>query len=128
MTNANERRDLGERGEALAWNFLRKQGYSLLEKNYRTRWGEIDIVARQEGAVVFLEVKTRRNQLFGAPEEAVNWRKRQKLVQLAQGYLQTKGLENQPARFDILSVTWDGMGEPSFSLITDAFRMDEVGA
>ena len=118
-------RELGERGEALAWNFLRKLGYKILEKNYRTRFGEIDLVAQKEGVIVFLEVKTRRDTRFGRPEEAVDWRKRRKLVRIAQAFLQTQGLENRAARFDILSVSWDGRGEPRFSLLEDAFTMEE---
>jgi putative endonuclease len=121
----NRALELGQRGEALAWNFLRKQGYTILEKNYRTRFGEIDLVAEKEGVIVFLEVKTRRDHRFGAPEEAVEWRKRQKLVRVAQAFLQTKGLEEKEVRFDILSVTWNGVDEPRFSLFQDAFIAEE---
>ena len=117
---------LGKRGEALAWNFLRKQGYAILEKNYRTRFGEVDVVARKQGVLVFLEVKTRRDSRFGSPLEAVDWRKRQKLSRVAEAFLQEKGLENSPARFDILSVMWDGRGEPQFSLLEDAFTLEEA--
>ena len=116
---------LGERGEALAWNFLKKQGYSLLEKNYRTRFGEIDVIASLHGAIVFLEVKTRRNDRFGLPEEAVDWRKRQKMIRVAEAYLQTKRIENREARFDILSVIWDGTSEPHFQLLENAFALEE---
>lgn len=116
---------LGARGEALAWNFLRKRGYSILEKNYRTRFGEVDIIAEKEGVVVFLEVKTRRDHQFGFPEESVDWRKREKLTRVAEAYLQTSRLEHRPARFDILSITWDGRSEPCFSLIEDAFTIGE---
>ena len=115
---------LGQRGETLGWNFLKKQGYALMEKNYRTRLGEIDVVARKDQTVVFIEIKTRRDTRFGLPEEAVDWRKRQKLSRLAESYLQEKGLEDQPVRFDILSITWDGMREPQFSLLEDAFTLD----
>ena len=117
---------LGKRGEALAWNFLRKQGYSILEKNYRTRLGEVDVVAKKQGVLIFFEVKTRRDQRFGLPLEAVDWKKRQKLARVAETYVQSKGLENRAARFDILSVTWDGTGEPQFSLLEDAFSVEEA--
>lgn len=117
---------LGERGEALAWNFLKRQGYSILEKNYRTRFGEIDVIARKKDVLVFLEVKTRRSHAFGLPLEAVDWKKRQKLIRVAEAYLQAKRLENRAARFDILSVTWDGRSEPDFSLLEDAFMMGEA--
>lgn len=117
---------LGKRGEALAWSFLRKHGYSILEKNFRTRFGEVDIIAEKEGVLIFTEVKTRRNNNFGSPEEAVDWRKRQKLSRVAEAFLQARGLENQPARFDILSVIWDGTSEPQFSLLEDAFSIEEA--
>ena len=116
---------LGERGEALAWNFLKKHGYRLLEKNFRTRLGEMDVIAEKDGTIVFIEVKTRRHHHFGTPEEAVDWRKRRKLVQVAQAFLQSKRLEDRAARFDVLSVTWDGEGEPAFFLLEDAFALEE---
>lgn len=115
---------LGERGEALAWGYLKKQGYSILEKNYRTRFGEIDVIASRHGVIVFLEIKTRRNHHFGLPEEAVDWRKRQKMIRVAESYLQTKKIENREARFDILSVTWDGTEEPRFVLLENAFTLE----
>ena len=117
--------ELGKRGEALAWIFLRKRGYSILEKNFRTRFGELDVVAEKNGTLVFLEIKTRRNDLFGSPAEAVNWKKRQKMSRAAEAFLQKKGLENRPARFDILSILWNGTGEPEFSLLEDAFSLGE---
>lgn len=116
---------LGQRGEALAWNFLRKRGYSILEKNYRTPFGEIDIIARKGSVTVFLEVKTRRDHRFGFPAESVDWRKQQKMIRVAEAYLQAKGLENRAARFDILAITWDGKSEPDFSLLEDAFAIGE---
>lgn len=117
---------LGPRGEGLAWNFLRRQGYTIVERNYRTRYGEVDVVARQGETLVFLEVKTRRDLRLGRPEESVDWSKRQKLIRVAQSYLQAHDLEDRPARFDVLSILWDGTGEPEFSLIQDAFMVDEV--
>ena len=115
---------LGERGEALAWSYLKKQGYSIREKNYRTRFGEIDVIASRQGTLVFLEIKTRRNHNFGLPEEAVDWRKRQKMIRVAESYLQKKKIENREARFDILSVTWDGVEEPHFVLLENAFTLE----
>ena len=116
--------NLGPRGEALAWNFLRKQGYSILEKNYRIRLGEIDVIARKKEWIAFIEVKTRLDHQFGTPGESINWRKQRKLTRVAQTYLQAKGLENQPSRFDVLSITWNGTGEPVFDLLEDAFTVD----
>lgn len=121
----NDLQEWGARGEALAWNFLMKHGYSILEKNYRTRFGEVDVIAEKRGTLVFLEIKTRRNESFGLPAEAVDWRKRQRLSRSAEAFLQAKRWENRTARFDILSILWDGLREPQFSLIEDAFALGE---
>lgn len=115
---------MGKRGEALAWNYLRKQGYFLLEKNFRTRFGEIDIIARKQGVVVFIEIKTRRDTSFGFPEEAVDARKQAKMIRCAQAYLQARGMEERPVRFDVLSVLWDGKHEPQFSLLEDTIMIE----
>ena len=120
----SDRLSLGPRGEALAWDFLRKQGYSILEKNYRTRSGEVDVIARKKEWIVFIEIKTRRDHQFGRPEESVDWRKRRKLTLVAQAYLQTKKLENRPSRFDVLSITWNGTDQPHFDLLEDAFTLE----
>ncbi|MBI4116088.1 MAG: YraN family protein [Candidatus Omnitrophica bacterium] len=117
---------LGPRGETLAWGFLKKKGYAILEKNYRARFGEIDLIAEKDGVLIFFEIKTRRNVRFGLPEEAVDYRKQQKLAQVAQSFIQTKGLENKAVRFDVLSIIWDGTEEPQFSLIEDAFTLDNA--
>ena len=117
---------LGPRGEALAWHFLKQRGYRILEKNYRTRFGEVDVVAEKDQSVVFLEIKTRRNHDFGRPEEAVDRRKQGKMARVAESYLQARGLGERAARFDILSVIWDGTREPEFSLIEDAFILEET--
>lgn len=82
------------------------------------------MIAQKEGVVVFLEVKTRRDTRFGLPQEAVDWRKRQKLGRVAEAFLQSKRFENRPARFDVLSVIWDGTSEPQFSLLEDAFALE----
>lgn len=116
---------LGERGEALAWNFLKKMGYAILEKNYRTRFGEIDVIAVKDDSLIFIEIKTRRNHHFGLPAEAVDWRKRQKMIRVAESYLQQKKMENREARFDILSITWDGTTEPHFEILDNAFSLEE---
>ncbi len=86
-------RKTGERGEALAAKLLAKKGYEILERNYRTRYGEIDLVARRESTLVFVEVKTRRGTGFGDPLEAVTPRKRERVRMMAEQYLAKKGDE-----------------------------------
>ncbi len=115
---------LGGRGEGLAWGFLKKQGYKILEKNYRTKLGEIDVIASKKRTLVFIEIKTRRNHNFGLPEEAIDWKKRRKMIRAAEIYLQSKRLENKEARFDILAITWNGEEEPHFNLLENAFEIE----
>lgn len=100
----NNRHHLGITGEQLAQNFLAKKGYRILTTNYRSRYGEIDIVCLDGETVVFVEVKTRSSEKFGTPTEAVTFRKRTRLRQLAQMYLITHNLETYPVRFDVLSL------------------------
>jgi putative endonuclease len=103
--------DLGSRGERVAEKFMRKSGCKILMRNYvPRRGGEVDLVCRVRGKreLVFVEVKTRSSEEFGAPHEAVNWRKRQRLIQAANEWLE---LLNQPdviARFDIVEVLFAG--------------------
>jgi putative endonuclease len=93
----------GEIGEEKAARFLRRKGYKILTRNYRTRLGEIDIIAQKGGAVVFVEVKTRGRTDYGTPAEAVGARKRARLAAAAQEYLQWNGTD-APCRFDVVEV------------------------
>jgi putative endonuclease len=96
-------RTIGDKGEDIAIKFLKKQGYLILEKNYRTILGEVDIIAKDNETIVFVEVKTRTNLTFGYPFEAINNQKIQKLKKVALSYLKRHNL-NLPIRFDILSI------------------------
>jgi len=115
---------LGREGEDLAARFLTKKGYRILERNYRTRSGEIDLVALHDGAVVFVEVKTRTSDAFGAPELAVNPRKQQRMVKAALGYLKYKKLHQVPCRFDVVAITT--AAEQEVEHIQNAFEMDRT--
>jgi len=101
------RKKLGNRGEKIAGNFLRKQGYQIIEKNYHSRLGEIDIVAREDESIVFVEVKTRRSTDFGLPEEALSYDKRRRLSKLALGYLAHRRIKDTNCRFDVVSILMD---------------------
>lgn len=101
------RKKLGNRGEKIAANFLRKRGYRIIEKNYHSRLGEIDIVARENDSVVFVEVKTRRSTDFGLPEEALSYDKRRRLTKVAMGYLAHRRIEDINCRFDVVSILMD---------------------
>ena len=113
-------RSSGAWGEELALRYLTRQGYTLVERNYRTRYGELDLVVRSGTTLVFVEVKLRRTTGFGDPLEAVTPRKQARIRSLAERYL----LDREPAfdtvRFDVVGILL-GKGPPSVRHIEDAF-------
>lgn len=113
--------NLGTAGEQLAARFLQKQGMKILERNVRTRLGEIDLVCRDGDTIVFVEVKTRSSNRYGSGSEAVGIRKQNRLVRLAQAYLGSRQLESTAVRFDVVSVQL-AAGQPSIEHIPGAFQ------
>ncbi len=101
-------RELGTIGERLAMEYLKAQGYKILEKNYRCSVGEVDIIAQDQDTIVFVEVKTRRNTFIAAPYESVGKHKQKKILEVAQCYLEEKDLVNHEIRFDVLSIVMRG--------------------
>src|SRR3989304_3575985 len=117
-----ERISKGKMGEDAAASFLAKEGYKIVERNFRCPLGEIDIVAIDKGVLVFVEVKTRSSNKFGLPEEAVNRRKQHQMTKAAQLYISRKKLFNSPARFDVVAVTISGENE-EVRVIRNAFEI-----
>ena len=115
---------LGREGEDRAAQFLKKQGYKILERNYRTPQGEIDLIALHRGEVVFVEVKTRTNEAYGAPELAVNPRKQQRMIKAALVYIKYKKLHQVPCRFDVVAI--NTAAEKEMDVIQNAFEMDRT--
>jgi putative endonuclease len=115
------RKVLGRYGEDRAAAYLSGKGYRILERNYSTRSGELDLIALHEGEVVFVEVKTRTNNAYGAPELAVNARKQGRMVKAALAYMRYKKLHQLPCRFDIVAISGDDV-----ELIRNAFEMDRT--
>lgn len=111
MLRTDYRVTLGKSGENYACLELERRGYAILERRYRTRAGEIDVIARDGEMLVFVEVKARRSARFGYPAEAVTASKQRRLVQMASFYILRKGLSNSRCRFDVVAVTF-GTGEP----------------
>jgi putative endonuclease len=113
---------LGKSGENYACLELERLGYAILDRRYRTRVGEIDVVARDGEVLVFIEVKARRSGRFGPPAEAVGRQKRDKLMQMASAYIFAKRLGNARCRFDVVSVMF-GTGErlPKVEIFKGAF-------
>ncbi|MGH9160106.1 MAG: YraN family protein [Vicinamibacteraceae bacterium] len=122
---ADPRGPLGESGEALACRELQRHGYAILERRYRTRGGEIDIIAEHRHALVFVEVKTRRSTSFGQPAEAVTWLKRRRLRALARDYLCHRRLGDRRCRFDVVTVLWPKDQRPTIEIIQNAFDAEE---
>ncbi|PKL51976.1 MAG: YraN family protein [Nitrospira bacterium HGW-Nitrospira-1] len=112
---------LGKEGEDMAADFLKKKGFGIIKKNYRTVFGEIDIIAKDKDIIVFVEVKTRTDNVFAHPFEAVNQKKRDKIRKVALCFMKTQKKEF-PARFDVLSITSD-RGETRIEHIKDAFEI-----
>ncbi|MBU1992458.1 MAG: YraN family protein [Patescibacteria group bacterium] len=104
-------KEIGNKGEELAEKFLRSNGYDILTKNYHTRIGEIDIVARDGAELVFTEVKTRTSQTFGLPQESVTKSKIRKLRQTALLYIAENNIKSSPFRIDVISIQLEKTGK-----------------
>ena len=103
MGGADSRKAIGRAGEEAAVRYLEQQGYTILERNFRLRTGEVDIIARDREYLVFIEVKTRTNNAFGSPFEAVDQSKQQRIARTALAYLAGQARE-MPVRFDVVAV------------------------
>ena len=114
------RAGLGNRGEELARRFLASKGFSILESNYRCRWGEVDIVARSGDELVFVEVRTRSGNAFGSPEESVTEGKARRLAETAQTFLQERGMEDAGWRIDLVAVRVDSRGNARINHLENA--------
>ena len=98
------RRETGTQYEERAAEYLISQNYQILERNYRIRSGEIDIIARDGTVLVFIEVKYRKNDESGNPLEAVDIRKQRKIIKVARYYLHQKKYGDVPCRFDVIGI------------------------
>jgi putative endonuclease len=111
---------LGKTGEDLACEELTRRGYAILARRYRTRRGEIDIIARDGPTIVFVEVKAREGHEFGEAAEAVTRLKRHRITQLALDYIMRHRLSDCPYRFDVVSIHFEA-GVPVVELFQNAF-------
>jgi putative endonuclease len=121
MPSPLARQILGKTGEDLAVRELERRGYAILARRYRTRFGEIDIVARDGETLVFVEVKARRTARCGTAAESVTRWKQRRIAAMALDYLAWAGRLDAPCRFDIVAI--DGIGSPGvrIALIENAF-------
>ncbi|MGQ9525096.1 MAG: YraN family protein [Armatimonadota bacterium] len=116
------RSKLGNTGERLALSCLASAGYTVLQTNFRCRFGEIDIVARDGDCIVFVEVRTRRGATVTCPAESIGPRKQERLVRAAAVYLSQHNLWEKPCRFDVVEVVLTTALPPHTSLLKDAFQ------
>jgi putative endonuclease len=119
MPHARQR--LGTEGESIAGGELEKLGYRVIERNYRTRFGEIDIVADDGGTIVFVEVKTKTSSDFGDPVEEVTLQKQRQIISMGEFYATYVLPPNTPCRFDVVGVDCS-VSPPAITIYKDAFR------
>ena len=113
----------GRLGERIAAEYLVGQHFEILEKNYRKSFGEVDIIAKDQGVLVFIEVKTRQASAYSSSAlEAVDPRKQRRLSRIAQTYLLSRRLDDAPARFDVIAIILNQKNQPdTIEHIRDAF-------
>jgi putative endonuclease len=105
-------RATGQWGETLAQGFLKEHGYQIVATNYHTHDGEVDIIVSKDDVLVFVEVRAKSSRTFGTPEESITTRKKQKLVKVAQSYVQTHDIQESSWRIDFIAVELDKHGNP----------------
>jgi putative endonuclease len=112
MSKRAARQGLGRTGERLAAEALIRRGYCIVEQNFRCSYGEIDLIAEDGHDLIFVEVKTRRGNTYGLPEEAVTIRKQHKIIQVASYYLDLHACSERSWRIDIVAVQLSEGGRP----------------
>ena len=123
------KKTLGTQGEQLAIRFLKKKGYKILQRNYRCKIGEIDIVCYDHGTIAFVEVKTRFSDKFGSPELSVTEAKKRQILKVALHYVAKKKIEDINLRFDVVSIFYPPTEKhPTITLFKNAFTKDELFA
>jgi putative endonuclease len=115
---------LGKFGEESAIDLLKTNGYRILARNYKTKLGEIDIIARDKDTVCFIEVKTRHSDRFGLPQEAISRSKQRHIAKVALVFLKENNLLDKRARFDVISIM-HSEDTSKLDLIKNAFELDQ---
>ena len=121
---SKEHLDLGKSGEELAAGLLKQNGYKIIARNYKTKLGEIDIIAEDKDTLCFIEVKTRKSDNFGLPQEAIFKHKQRQISKVAINFLKNNNLLEKKARFDVIAITYLEKDNPRLDLIKDAFELD----
>jgi putative endonuclease len=113
--------DKGKAGEDIAAAFLNARGYDIVERNHRNRMGEIDLILKRKGVLIFVEVKTRTSTAYGLPQEAVTGIKQEKIRKTALAYMQDNGLEDAEIRFDVVAIMLENGSGSRIQHIPGAF-------
>lgn len=113
--------NIGYVGENLARAYLLKKGYRILEQNYKVSFGEIDIIAEKNNCICFVEVKSRKSDKYGPPEEAITRHKQKKIIKVAQLYIKQKRTEDKYFRFDVIALIFDNHSLKDIKHIVNAF-------
>lgn len=116
----NAKISLGKFGESIAADFLKSKGYKIIDKNFRTRYGELDIIAKDGDCLVFIEVKTRKNLFFGLGRESITLSKQNKIRRTALFYLQKRKTSYTKIRFDVVEILLHNENT-KITLIREAF-------
>jgi putative endonuclease len=116
-------KNMGLWGENKAVEFLKAKNYTILTRNYHSRFGEIDIIARKQNTIIFVEVKTRKNTAFGFPAEFVDYKKQQKIMKTAQLYINDNFNAEFDYRFDIIEVFHYDDNKVNFNHLKGAFEL-----
>ncbi len=114
------RKNLGKTGENLACEYLKYNKIKVLDRNFKNKIGEIDIIAKEGDIVAFIEVKTRSSYMYGTPAEAVNYTKQQKIIKTALSWITDKNYEGE-IRFDVIEVLINENSKPDINYIKNAF-------
>jgi putative endonuclease len=123
MQEKSDNSSLGKTGEAIAATFLQGQGFSIVERNFRCVCGEVDIVARDGRSIVFVEVKCRKNKLYGPPQLAVTPFKQRQISKAALVWLSKRKLYDADARFDVVAIVLHEHDVPEIEHIRNAFDL-----
>ena len=118
----NKQQQFGQTSETVAARFLKKRRYKILETNFRTRLGEIDIIAKDGDTIAFIEVKARTSDHFGNPKGAVTLQKQRKISMAALQYLKATEQSDAKARFDVVSIS-PRSDPPAIEIIKNAFEL-----
>jgi putative endonuclease len=119
---SKRKQEIGKKGETVAVRYLKKQGYRIVEQNYRSKVGEIDIIARDKQSLVFVEVKTRSSRSFGSPKWAITPKKQKAISMAALYYLKMTNQNDVDARFDVVSIMLQGE-DTQIELVRNAFDL-----